>query len=287
MSHKIIRTLSGIENPQKSNPQRDRFGSTAKSCLGPGGRERPKTAKRMWSLLREAVRTRDGRGATFLEAQRRRKKLLATPHVEHTQVTVPVAETIADMDLCVRRGSGFSQLKHLELRARMHRNSVSNARTGVDTSTPDALKWMVEHDLRNAHDRLPSLKLPRTVKRHTSMNRLLDMKFQQKWHKRCVGRVKSRLDNKLSTQAKRYRRNKNSARAAGFCGGRRRGRPRDRRPRTAGDRSRSRSRSRNTVPEKDFVEANKHCANHLAGYAKNQMGMLTGLLNAMGEDLCA
>ena len=38
----------------------------------------------------------------------------------------------------------------------------------------------VEHDLRNAHERLPSLKLPRTVKRHTSMNRLLDMKFQQK-----------------------------------------------------------------------------------------------------------
>ena len=213
-------------------------------------------------------------------AQRRRKKLLKVPIVEHTEVQVPVAAKIEDMDLCVRRGSGFSQLKFLELQARRHRDSVSKARVGVDTSTPDSLKWMVDHDVRNAHDRLPSLKLPRTVKRHTSMNKLLDMKLQRKWHKKIVGNVKSRLDNKLSSQTNRYRRNKSSARKAGFCGGKRRGRgrgrSRERRPRTAG--SRSRSRSRNKVP--DFVERNMHMANHLAGFEENQIDTITGLLNS-------
>ena len=46
------------------------------------------------------------------------------------------------VDLCVRRGSGFSQLKFLEIQARRHRDSVSRARVGVDTSTPASLKWM-------------------------------------------------------------------------------------------------------------------------------------------------
>ena len=50
----------------------------------------------MFVRRRQAVRTHDGRGATFLEAQRRRTRLLKPARVAHTRVTVPVAEKIED-----------------------------------------------------------------------------------------------------------------------------------------------------------------------------------------------